>query len=238
MRLLEVERSLTDWAAFFRQVHDLGITRLHSSMEYESFPLLCEILAVLRTDDPRICFTHVVKLAEPSFDDAAFSATRMIEKVDSYRQQLGSDCIDDIQWMWRQDLDEDERRIARYEEESAAICRTAQELKQAGSIRRFLCFPYSPEFAETAIATAGIDGLAIYRNIQEREYDPALAICNRLGKTALAIRPLNAGKVFEGDQRTPRELFDCALDMKPIEAGIVSTSSIDHLGALLGRSHA
>lgn len=233
MRLHEVDRSVSDWVTFFIEMRNLGVTKLHSSSEYDSYPLLCEILRQLAIVEPTLLFQHIVKLAEPSFDDVGFDGERLKQKIHTYRKELGAGQIDDIQWMWRHDLKNDEDRILQFEKAADHISEVSQSLKEAGCIKRFLCFPYSISFAETAIDRPGVDGLAIYRNRQETEYDAAVRKCKKLDKTAIAIRPLNAGRVLEEEDGSARESFDFALDLEPLEAGIVSSSNMAHLRQLL-----
>ncbi len=233
MRMGEVTRSVTEWSDFLISVHALGITKLHSSSEYESFPLLCEILQHLAQCEDPLEFTHIAKLAEPSFDDADFDAGRLEQKIDAYRKALGSECIHDVQWMWRQNLNDDAGRIEQFEQALAAIAPAIAALKSAGKIGRFLCFPYSVDFAQAAIASEIIDGLAVYRNTDETEYDPLIQSCADIGKTVLVIRPLNAGKVLSNESIPAASHVQMALDMPAIEAGIISSNSLDHIRELL-----
>lgn len=233
MRLNQVSRSIAEWVDYFSAAHRLGIVKLHSSSEYETFPLLCEILANLSRLKTPLTFKHVVKLAEPSFDDNGFDPTRLISKVDEYRQLLGTDCIHDVQWMWRRGLDNDEERVAAFINSAGALHSVADELKSQGKIERLICFPYSPKFADEAVRAEAIDGLAVYRNQHETEYDAAISNCTAANKMVLVIRPLNAGKVLSSDGKTPADCLRFSLDMQAIEAGIISSNSLCHLREFL-----
>lgn len=233
MRLNEVSRSITEWVEYFSAVHRLGIVKLHSSSEYETFSLLCDILAKLSELEKPITFKHVVKLAEPSFDDSAFDPARLVSKIDEYRNMLGTDCVHDVQWMWRSGLDNDEERIAAFINSAGALRATANELKSEGKIERLICFPYSPNFADEAVRTEAIDGLAVYRNQHETQYDTAISNCTAAHKMALVIRPLNAGKVLCSDGKAPADHLRFSLDMQAIEAGIISSNSLAHLREFL-----
>ena len=138
-----------------------------------------------------------------------------------------------LQWMWRNSLDDDDARVAAFEHAYEALADTADTLRQNGSIGRLLCFPYTPQFAFAAIDSAAVDGLAVYRNVMETDYDGCIAKAHDAGKPTLVIRPLNAGKALSHGDTSARALFDGALDCPGIEAGIVSTSAIAHLRALL-----
>lgn len=232
MRLHEVERGVDDWAEFFAQAHAMGVDTLHSSTEYDSFPLFAEVLARLREMHPEIRFRHVVKLADPHFGEAGFDRARLGVRVKEYLDRLGIDQVDDVQWLWRNALDDDATRVSDFRAAASGIGTAVADLKREGLVGRLLCFPYSPAFAQEAVATAAIDGLVVYRNVDETEYDPAIHACAAAGKPCLIIRPFLAGKVIE--RRSPGQLLAFALDKPAIEAAILSTSSLDHLADLIG----
>lgn len=233
MRLGEAERSIEDWVSFFQDVHALGITSLHSSSEYDTFPLLCKILHKLAKTDGSPKFRHVVKLAEPNFDDAGFDAARLLDKVAEYREALGTNCVHDIQWMWRHNLSDDAERVDSFKSNLTALTDVVSSLKSQGKIERFFCFPYSPVFASEALKSATVDGLAVYRNAQETEYDAAIDGCADHGKPVLVIRPLNAGKVLEQGATSAADHVQYSLNMAAIEAGIISSNNLDHIRELL-----
>lgn len=233
MRLGEKERSIEDWVTFFQDVHALGITSIYSSSEYDTFPLLCKILSKLAKTDNAPKFRHVVKLAEPSFDDAGFDPARLSDNVTEYSKALGTNCVQDIQWMWRHNLSDDAERINSFKHNLAALTDVVAGLKSQGRIERFFCFPYSPAFASEALNSATIDGLAVYRNAQETEYDAAIDDCADLGKPVLVIRPLNAGKVLEKNAISAADHVQYSLNMAAIEAGIISSNNLDHIRELL-----
>lgn len=234
MRLNEVDRPIKEWVDFFTQLHAMGVTRLHSSIEYDSFPLLKNILGKLRNAAPKVHFRHTVKLAEPGFNDGPlFSADRFIAKIDAYCESLGVDSIENVQWMWRQGLDSDGSRIKAFRESYGEIEDCVMKLKRASRIKKFICFPYTVPFAHNAVKQSAVDGIAVYRNVDETEYDAVIELCSTLNKTAFAIRPLNAGKALARSEDSARDLFDFALSLEPIEAGIISTSSLDHLRDLI-----
>jgi predicted aldo/keto reductase-like oxidoreductase len=233
MRLSEVERSIEDWVDFFQNVYAMGITSLHSSSEYDTFPLLCEILRELAKADNSPKFRHAVKLAEPSFDDSGFDAARLAEKVAGYCAAFGVSCIHDVQWMWRHNLSNDGDRIDAFKRKLPTLTDAVESLKSQGKIERFFCFPYSPAFANEALRAAVVDGLTVYRNAQETEYDAAIGDCAEFGKRVLVIRPLNAGKVLEKSAMSAAENVRYSLDLPAITAGIISSNNLDHIRELL-----
>jgi len=232
MRLEQVERSLTQWLDFFVEVHELGIETLHVSSEYESYPLVCRVLGDLAAKFPQITFRLIVKLAAPHFDEPDFSAARLYERLDRYRSDFGIDHIDDVQWMWRHALKDDKSRVEAFARSLDRLADATASLKAKQLIGRLLCFPYSLEFAQVAARMAPIDGLVIYRNVDEVEDDPAVDTCAELGKACIVIRPFAAGKAIKTGL-APGTLLRFALDKPAIEAAILSSSSIEHLSSLI-----
>jgi hypothetical protein len=230
MRLHEIKRTPEEWVAFFVAVRKLGITTLHSSSEYDSFPLFRDILRRVKRDRPDIGFRHMVKLGEPHFHEGGFDGGRLATKVDTYRDALAVDCIDDIQWMWRDGLEDEGERLKRFEKSAVELGHVGDSLKAEGKIKRLFCFPYTPGFALAAVENAAIDGLAVYRNIEEAEYESALASAAQVGKPCIAIRPFNGGKALASGEAG--QLLRYALEAPAVEAAILSSSSLPHLRSL------
>jgi hypothetical protein len=229
----EVDRSAREWATFFIEMHGRGVRTLHSSNEYDSFPLLRETLRELEAGDRSCRFKHVVKLAEPSFDDTGFDAGRLSDRVDGYRDELRSEVIHDIQWMWLQDLKSEGKRQDDLDGALSSIGNAVGSLKRSGGIERFFCFPYTPRFANRLINSEFLDGFAIYRNAREHEYDYLLDPCQARAKTCLAIRPFAAGGALGEGGPGPQAQLAAVLDHPAVEGAILSTSSLAHLDDLL-----
>lgn len=238
MRLHETSRSLDEWLEFFVAVHRLGIRTLHSSSEYESFELLRDILDALSKAAPDLSFGHVVKLAEPGFADAEFDGQRMIDHVDDYRSSLGVDHIECVQWMWRAGLADDVARVQSFAVAEPEMQSVFRALKTTSAVGEFLCFPYSTHFAERAVQSPMIDGLTVYRNRNEREYDGAIDACAEAGKKVTIIRPFDAGACFTAHGADARSLLSDALEKPAITAAILSSSNLAHLGALVTEARA
>lgn len=232
MRWHEIDRSPSDWADFLLAAHDMGVTTLHSSSEYASYDLLCETLALVRARAPSVTFDHMVKLAAPHFDEPDFAAQQLDGRVDAYRTTLGTDRLAIVQWMWRHGLDDDTARIAAFETAASAVAETIGALKSNGRIGRALCFPYSLPFARRAIAMDWVDGLAVYRNAVEQEYDSVIGAAATLDKSTVVIRPFKAGETF-ADGRDAASLLADALDHDGVEAAVLSTGWLDHLRELV-----
>jgi predicted oxidoreductase len=233
MRMDAGRYTAEQWGQFLIEVHGLGVTSLHVSDEYESWPLFLQSLAAARTASADIGFRFVAKLGEPHFDKPAFDSGRLEGHVEQYCSLLHVDCLDDIQWMWRADLDQDGKRCADFAAQADAIRSSVKKLKQSGMIRRFLCFPYSTAFAELALDLDFVDGLVVYHNARERVYEAHLDQCRTKSKMAHIIRPFFGGATLAADALEPRQQLINALDHPAIETAILSTGNMAHLHDLL-----
>lgn len=233
MRMQEKGQSTGDWMGWLSVAWDLGIRRLHSSDEYDSFPFLCDLLSRLREERPEIAFGHVVKLAEPSFDDAAFDGARMRARVLSYLASLGTNQLAAVQWMWRKNVNDDEpRRLREFAVQTRRIGTAALDLKSEGVIREFACFPYTTGFADAALAAGIFDGLILYLNRMERDFVGAVERASRAGMAVDVIRPFAAGKAFRAGE-TGADLLAELFDRDPVRHAVLSVSSADQMVQLL-----
>jgi hypothetical protein len=232
MRMLEVERSQTDWLMFLPEIYEMGIKTLHSSHEYDSFQLLSALLSEGRRSEAFPEFRHIAKLAEPSFDDGGFDGARFEVKVRAYLAALSTPILHDVQWMWRHDLKDDVRRVQQFTDQLDQIGDAVDRLKRDGLIERFFCFPYSIDFGAVAVEHEAIDGLIVYRNRQETDYDPLIDRSYELGKPVHVIRPFNAGAAIAADERTPAQHAAFALGKPAIESAILSSNTLAHLREL------
>lgn len=228
MRLNEVDRNIEEWCEFFLDIRSIGIDTLHSSSEYSTFSLLSEILRRIKSDQG-VEFRHIVKLAEPSFNDSCFDPGRMEDKIDHYCISLGTEKIQDIQWMWRRKLDNDCDRIEEFLNQSSEIEESVNFLKNDNKMERFLCFPYTPQFGIEALDLEYVEGLVVYRNALETENDPLIDRADRLSKPCAVIRPFNAKSAFEQAGRAAPDLLRFAVDKPAIESVIVSSNNLDHI---------
>jgi aryl-alcohol dehydrogenase-like predicted oxidoreductase len=233
MRLDVETRTVADWAAFFVEAHDLGVKWLHVSDEYDSWPLFLEIWTEACRISPTLSFKFIAKLGEPHFDQPEFSAKRLQRRIEEYCEHLSIERLDDVQWMWRAGLEDDDRRCSAFTAQSPAIGDCVTMLKSKGKIGRFLCFPYSPAFAGLALDQDFVDGLAVYRNSLEREYEVHLDQCRARSKMVHIIRPFLGGGTLKQNNIPPRQQLIKALDHPAIETAILSTGNMAHLRALL-----
>jgi aryl-alcohol dehydrogenase-like predicted oxidoreductase len=230
MRFPEVVRSHDEWLHFLRSVWAMGIRTLHSSSEYDSFSLVSTLLSEASSNNEVFSFRHIVKVAEPSFDDADFDADRLKEKVLAYQNKLQTAVVNDFQWMWRHDLKADGKRLLHFQRRLDAVGEAASQMKRDGLIERFFCFPYSPDFATVALEDERVDGLVVYRNVCETDYDAHLDWSHVLGKRCHVIRPFFLTGALRAESHCKRLAF--ALDKPAIESAILSSNSVAHLSEL------
>jgi aryl-alcohol dehydrogenase-like predicted oxidoreductase len=227
MRMASNVHQREHWDTLLGQAHSLGVRRLHCSDEYDSFPLLCDTLRKLRVDRPGIAFDIVAKLAEPGFGEQEFSESRFLRRLDDYRAQLQLDCIDTVQWMWRGTLDDHQNRCDAFRASAGKISDAIERAREAGLLRSVYCFPYHPSFALLALDSASQDGLALYRNPEETEYDILVDQCGHAGKGVMVIRPFSAGVSLR--KSGPHSLIRYSATLRQVTGIVVSCSTIEHL---------
>jgi aryl-alcohol dehydrogenase-like predicted oxidoreductase len=229
------ERALDDaaWEALLREAIERGVTTLHSSSEYESYPRFRGLVARLRG----LAVQHVVKLADPHFGEAGFDAARLEARVDAYLGELGAERIDVVQWMWRGDLKDEPGRLAGFDRERGAIRAAFDDLRRKGKLGAVAPFPYTAAFADRVIgggAPGGVaplcEGLAVYLNAAERELLPQIRAAARAGMGVVAIRPLAAGKALAG--HTAEACVREVLAEPGVATAVVTFSSRAHLDEL------
>ena len=227
MRMDPERNSVERWAELLSQARSLGVARLHCSDEYESFPFLLRVLEAARRSQPGISFDFVVKLAEPHFGDRDFDAGRIGARIDAYRTALRVDRLECVQWMWRGDLKDEPGRLRGFSAASERLATAVSRAKDAGTVRAFHCFPYTLGFAASVLEHPMIDGLAVYRNPLELEYETLLSRTGRLGKSVLVIRPFKAGDALSGGEAAGLIEFSARLPV--VDGVVVSCSSPRHL---------
>ncbi len=186
-------------AKFLTQLHELGIDSHHSSWEYDSDPVY--VSALNKATRWGYAFKHVVKLAEPSWDDLEFSPQRFRKKVEQECQRLGVDHIEVVQWLIRTKDPEDEAVcLALLERDGELIQDTFRSMMGEGLIGAVVGFPYRPRIGQRLVARRParpplVDGLTIYLN--DLEPDPADLEATALAKSCpiLAIRPFAGGQI-------------------------------------------
>jgi hypothetical protein len=233
MRMLEYDFTLEYWVELFQHLYDSGVTTFHSSNEYESFSLFCKAYTIFQKKNPDKKIKHIVKIAEPNFNINFFDANLLNMKINEYCSSLNVNSLDIVQWMWRGNLQDNVEREQLFDKYYPEIEKTILNLKQTNKIQKFCCFPYNVDFALSAIKKEHIDGLIVYRNVFENEYETSLELAAKLNKNSYIIRPLNAGKALDKDIHTSKSLVHWALNFPKIEGAIISISSLSKLNEII-----
>ena len=111
MRMTEYNYSVEYWVKLINEFYDLGLLKHHTSNEYESYPFYCEVLSKFYEAYPNKKIKHIVKLADPSFQEPEFDGQRLLQKIQSYLKDLQTDSLHAIQWMWRGNLENKVQRL-------------------------------------------------------------------------------------------------------------------------------
>lgn len=179
--------------ALLELLYEQGIRTYHTSHEYETHAYFCEVFKEFKARR-QLDTVHIVKLACPHFEEEAFSEKQLEKKIDEQLSQLGIDCIDILQWLFRQKNNVDEIRIPKMHDSMEMISSSFQRLIKAGKVKSLACFPYTLSFAKQIQQYSLVDGFVDYLNILERGWVEDLL--SPINSGFIAIRPLCSGKVL------------------------------------------
>lgn len=233
MRMTEYNYSTSHWIDLFSEMHDRGIFVHHVSSEYESYCYYLDVLKEFNLKFPNKEIAHLVKIAEPHFDSDIFNLILFQSKIDKYLTDLNKSMLWGIQWMWRGNLNDEAGRLKSYESNFQLLYSKVKELKKKNIIDGFYLFPYTITFCEHVLELSKIvkiklfDGLTVYRNIQENDFDKYLSFFER----NIIIRPLYGGKL--NTTIHPQRLVEFSLNHIGVAKGIISISSSFRLKELL-----
>lgn len=195
MRLTAPKFDAESALALLLHLSDHGVTSFHVSHEYDSYPFACDALAALRRARPAAPIELIAKLAAPHFDEAGFSAARLVQRIEALLQRLPAERVDVAQWMVRHTPNDDAPRLAILERDRLAVAEAVARLKAEGKIGAFAVFPYSEPFRRAALAEPFVDGLVDYLNPRELEAAAWLDSLRARGQAFVAMRPLFAGEL-------------------------------------------
>jgi hypothetical protein len=233
MRMSEYDYSVSHWVDLFNKMYNSGIFVHHVSSEYDSYGFYISVLKEFNSKYPNKQISHLAKLAEPHFDSTKFNPKLFQSKVDKYLAELNVSKLWGIQWMWRGDLNNEISRLDNFKGHIELLNSKVFELKKNNLIDGFYLFSYTKTFCELVISLSKqlnntvFDGLTVYRNIQENEFDKYLDFFER----NVIIRPLFAGKLETSLSK--KQLVEYALNHGKVTNGIISISSVDKLNELL-----
>jgi aryl-alcohol dehydrogenase-like predicted oxidoreductase len=220
-----------DAEALLADAFGLGITSLHCSSEYETYPLFRDAFRNLRGTAPAD-LTVIAKVAAPHFGEDRFVAADFRSKVQFYLDTLGLETLGVVQWLLRHDLKDEAARARIFDAAQDEVAEVVQDLKGRGMIGACVGFPYTAPIAKRLVAANFMDGLAVYVNPLEHEMDEFVAAAAAKGKSTIAIRPFAAGRLFRESPLNPVEALNYVFNMPGIAAAVVSASSVEHLEQL------
>ena len=234
MRMINYDYSLNYWTNLFEYLHEKGINIHHTSYEYESFHLYTEVLKEFYKNHPTKKIKQIIKISSPDFDDLNFDENQMNERISFYKDKLLLKKIYALQWMWRSDLSSDKKRINNYNSSSVKIKNYIFSLKKNNQINYFYCFPYTAAFASRIINEDFIDGLVVYRNPYETDYEKHVDSLEAKFKNCIAIRPFLAGDALRGsDDHNCASLIKYAFNKKSVKGVVVSISKHNQVDEII-----
>ena len=177
-----------------------GVNFLHSSYEYGTRWSMAPVLA---NHPRRHDIHHVIKVPVPDFDDGGhFDPAKFRLRVEEALAELHADRIAVIQHLQRAEPNTDESRLPDIEAIDESLRETFETLRAEGKVGYLASFPYTPAFAESALATGAFSGLVAYYNVIEMEMARFFPSLERSGGGFLCIRPFLAGLLT--DRRADR----------------------------------
>lgn len=192
MRFLEKGCTVTDLVNLFSFLsNEMGIDVHHSSYEYTSYPLYCEVLAKYKKTGATV--RHICKLSAPDFKEKKFSKKTLDQKIENELKNLQTDRIEVLQWLYRTEPINDAVRLPQLEEQRHEIDHAFSDYIKSGIVGSVGTFPYSINFAKVVVEQIpSVSGWIDYCNILEQENVQQLPA----DKWMIGLRPLAAGKVF------------------------------------------
>ena len=147
---------------------------------------------------------HVIKVPVPDFDDGGrFDAAKFRLRVEEALAELHTDRIAVIQHLQRAGPNRDDLRIPAIEAVDKPLRETFETLREEGKVGYLTSFPYTPAFAEAALATGTFSGLVAYYNVIEMEMARFFPILQR-GGGGFSLHPPVAGGAADGRARQPQ----------------------------------
>lgn len=181
-----------------------GVNFIHSSYEYGT---RWSLDSVLREHPKRHELHHIIKVPVPDFDDnGRFEAAKFRLRIEEALTDLHTDRIAVVQHLQRYKPNTDEARIANIAAVHEQLGETFARLREEGKVGYLTTFPYTPGFAEPALATGDFSGMVGYYNIIEMEMAEFFPAMETRNQGFFCIRPFMAGLLT--DQRADRSRLE------------------------------
>lgn len=176
-------------------LYESGVNTFHSSHEYETDTFFCRVMQQFRTEHSGAEIVHIAKIGVPHFGETEFNSAKLITLIENHLQQLDTERIDLVQWLVRQQPNDDQHRLPILAECQAELTETWLKLQKQGKVGVLTSFPYSVPFAEAVLQFPTCQGLVTYLNLLELEMTPFLDEMEHVGQGYVAIRPLGGGLI-------------------------------------------
>jgi aryl-alcohol dehydrogenase-like predicted oxidoreductase len=181
-----------------------GVNFIHSSYEYGT---RWSLGSVLREHPKWHELHHIIKVPVPDFDDnGRFDAAKFRLRIEETLTDLHTDRIAVVQHLQRYKPNTDEARIADIAAVHEQLGETFARLREEGKVGYLTTFPYTPGFAEPALATGDFSGMVGYYNIIEMEMAEFFPAMETRNQGFFCIRPFMAGLLT--DQRADRSRLE------------------------------
>lgn len=173
-----------------RTAIDRGVNFIHSSYEYGVRWMMND---VLKDHPKRHELLHVIKAPVPDWDDPDFNADKFERIIDEALQELCTDRIALVQWMWRCRPHDEQHRLPLLDRIHDNVIDAFERLREKGKVGHLACFPYFPESASAAMTHQSEQVLIAYYNPLEMEMSSVIDKLEQSERGFLAIRPLYEG---------------------------------------------
>ena len=185
-----------------RRALDLGVNFLHSSYEYGT----CWMMGRVLKDHPkRADIHHVIKVPVPDFKNGdRFDEAKFRLRIEEALRELHAERIAVLQWMWRSDPNDDERRLPLLGRILEDVVAAFEKMRGEGKAGYLWTFPYTVACAQAAVETGQFAGLIAYYNLAEMEMADLFGELERRNMGFIAIRPLYEG-ILTDERATPRK---------------------------------
>ena len=170
---------------------DAGVNFIHSSYEYGTRWMMER---VLRDHPKRHDLIHVIKVPVPDFKDGdRFDAAKFRLRIEEALKDLHAERIDVLQWLWRSDPNEDQRRLPLFDAVLDQTMEVFERLRDEGKAGYMMPFPYTVPCARAAVESGRFAGLVAYYNPIEMEMADLFGEMEKRGQGFVSIRPLYQG---------------------------------------------
>jgi aryl-alcohol dehydrogenase-like predicted oxidoreductase len=174
-----------------RKALDGGVNFIHSSYEYGTRWMMSR---VLKDHPQRSDLHHVIKVPVPDFkDNDRFDPAKFRFRIEEALRDLHAERIAVLQWMWRSDPNDDDRRVPLLDRILDEVVEAFQKLRDEGKVEYLMTFPYTVACARAAMGTGNFAGIIAYYNLIETEMAELFDELAQRSMGFLCIRPLYQG---------------------------------------------